>query len=68
MTETEARMRCLELAYQIGLPDRTKENVVEIAQHLYTFVNAPAGAEKPPQLVDKPQRGKPPARASDLLS
>lgn len=48
MNETEAKVRCLELAAQLNKPtgDYSAQGVVDTAMLLYTFIQAPA-ADKP---------------------
>ena len=67
MTDEEIRLKCVELALGMALPDRSAPTVVGIAQQVYTFVKAPATAEKPAQPEDKPKRGRP-AKFVDPLS
>jgi len=59
MTDDEIRLKCVELALSMAVPDRSSVAVVKIAQEVYTFVKAPATVEKPAQLGDKPRPTKP---------
>lgn len=60
MDEVEARVRCLELAERLSVPDRSVTSVVQIATTLYAFVQASPSAPEPVEIVDKPRRGRPP--------
>lgn len=62
MNETEARVRCLELAAQLSRPNGvfTPEGVVEIATKLYAFTQTSTDDEQSPVIEDKPRRGRPP--------
>lgn len=64
MDETEARVRCLELAERLSVPDRAVQTVVEIASVMYAFVQASPQSEPIADSVDKPRRGRPPKTAS----
>lgn len=67
MTDEEIKLKCVELALGMAVPDRSSAAVVKIAQEVYTFVKAPATTEKLTQLGDKPRRDKP-AKFVDPLS
>lgn len=67
MDDLEIRVRCLEMATPLALPDRDVKTVVEIATLLYDFVKAPSVGETLPEPADKPRRGRKPSQA-DILS
>lgn len=67
MTELEARVRCLEVAATLSVPDRDVKTVVKIATDLYTFAVAAPEAETPKVPVDKSSKGKK-AAVPDILS
>jgi hypothetical protein len=62
MNDLEAKMRCLELAFDVNKPsgEYTAKKVVDIAKELYTFLEPQA--EKPVVNADKSgkRRGRPP--------
>ena len=66
MDDLEARVRCLELAAQLALPDRNVISVVEIATRLYTFTQPSPVTESDP-VADKSKRTKRPPVA-DIMS
>lgn len=67
MNGTEAKVRCLELAFQMKRGLTSDANaVVETATVLYDFINAPQVEETPPVTVDKPKKGRP-SKVTDLL-
>lgn len=65
MNETEARIRCLELAADIQkcIGNYTAEGIVEFATTLYTFTQTPAQPVKAAKPADKPK----PAKSEDIL-
>lgn len=60
MNETEARIRCLEMAADIQkcIGNYTAEGVVEFATALYTFCTKPEQAATPVTPADKPKTRK----------
>lgn len=69
MNEMEARVRCLELAATLNARagNHSAQAVVETATVLYHFAQASPEGENPPDIADKPKRGRKP-KVDDLLS
>lgn len=60
MDDVEAKVRCLELAERLSIPDRSVNAVVQIATSLYSFVQASPQDQPLAEIVDKPRKGRPP--------
>lgn len=70
MDEIEAKVRCLELAWEISKPTASYDvtAVVETASALYSFVQTSPLELTPVAQADKLPRGKKVSKESELLS
>ena len=70
MTDPQVRLGCLELAAQLSKAQNnySADSVVQIAEVLYNFTQAPQQEETPAVPADKPRQKNKTAKVPDILS
>lgn len=70
MDDTEARVRCLELATTLSARsgNYAPASIVEIATVLYGFTQASPLPETVEDIADKPKPGRKPKKVDDLMA